>query len=304
MKKCAFLTLENREGFFLYDHLTFEPLGKLGWNVIEIPWDQANVDWSVFDAVVIRSAWDYQKAPERFLDVLATIESSGTRLFNPLSVCRWNLDKTYLRDLKERGISIVPTNWVQGLDEPTLDGLFKELNCQKIVVKPTVGANADDTFALTRSSSENYREAIATFPNRPLMAQPFVQSIVVEGEYSLFYFSGQFSHAVLKKPKQGDFRVQEEHGGSTEATKIEDPFLKLGQQVIDSIFEKLLYARIDLVRLADGQPALIELELIEPSLYFPFDELSPTRFANALDQLACPQGNSANRESANEQDIA
>lgn len=285
-RNCAFLTLEDREGFFVYDHLTFGPLEQLGWRVIEIPWNRAHVKWGDFDAVVIRSTWDYQESPERFLEVLSSIENSGTCLLNPLTVCRWNLDKNYLRDLERRGITIVPTKWLARLGEAELVGVFEELNHSNIVVKPTIGANADDTFVLKRSAPKEWQDAIETFSNRNSMVQPFVQSIVDEGEVSLFYFDGQFSHAILKTPKQNDFRVQEEHGGSIKATTVSSAFAEAGQEIVDSIPESLLYARVDLVRLPNGQPALMELELIEPSLYFTFDEQSPVRFANALDRLA------------------
>lgn len=284
-RKCVFLTLEDRAPFVFYDHLTFEPLRSLGWDVVEIPWDRPDMDWGPFDVVVIRSTWDYQNQPQQFLDVLSAIEDSGTRLLNPLSICRWNLDKTYLCDLEQRGIGIIPTEWPTGLDEDTLRTAFDRFDSPGLVVKPTVGANADDTFALTRLEPAAWQNAIDVFTDRPLMIQPFIRSIVDEGEFSLFYFGGEYSHTVLKTPKPNDFRVQEEHGGSLQTVSPEAAFTEAGQQVIDSIEDPLLYARVDLVRLENGQPALIELELIEPSLYFSFDEQSPARFAKALDRM-------------------
>lgn len=105
---CAFLTLEDRTGFYIYDHLLFEPLAKLGWSVVEIPWDRQDIEWRKFDAVVIRSTWDYQKTPEKFLSTLEAIERV-TNLCNPVDICRWNLYKRYLRDLQAKGVPIVPT---------------------------------------------------------------------------------------------------------------------------------------------------------------------------------------------------
>ncbi len=285
-KECAFLTLENPEGFFIYDDLAFEPLGKLGWNVDEIPWNRPDVDWGAFDAVVIRSTWDYQKNPDGFLRVLSTIEDGGTRLFNSLAVCRWNLDKSYLRDLEQRGVPIVPTQWLPGLDELALRQLLIEFGGQDFVVKPMVGANADDTFVVEPTNQDTWQDALRVFSTRPLMAQPFIQSVVDEGEYSLFYFGGHFSHAILKKPKTNDFRVQEEHGGIIQATRISQAFSNAGRRVIDAVNQDLLYARVDLVRLKTGQPALMELELIEPSLYFAHDPQAAVRFAKELDRLA------------------
>ena len=286
INKCAFLTLENPAGFFIYDCLAFEPLQQIGWDVVELPWSRNDVDRSEFDAVVIRSTWDYQKNPDRFLTVLAEIENCGAMLFNSLDVCRWNLDKSYLRELETEGVPIVPTRWLSQLDESQLRILFGEFDSPSIVVKPTVGANADDTHVADRDNPDSWQDPLRVFATRPLMVQPFIQSIVDEGEYSLFYFGGQFSHAIVKKPGPNDFRVQEEHGGIIQSTRVDPLFAEAGQRAVDTVQHELLYARVDLVRLAGGQPALMELELIEPSLYFPFNQQSATRFARELDRLA------------------
>jgi glutathione synthase/RimK-type ligase-like ATP-grasp enzyme len=165
--------------------------------------------------------------------------------------------------------------------------LFLEFETPEIVVKPIVGANADDTFWLRRDDRENrWRDAINVFANRTLIAQPMVQSVCDVGEYSLFYFAGLYSHAILKTPKSGDFRVQEEHGGLIQSVRIDRDLKKSADEAVQVIESEFLYARVDLVRLADGTPALMELELVEPSLYFPFDEESPRRFAVALDQMS------------------
>lgn len=286
MKRCVYLTMENPEGFFIYDELTFAPLKELDWQIIEIPWTHTNVQWSDYDAIVIRSPWDYQTQPDRFLSVLAEIEASGTRLFNPLATCRWNMTKTYLRDLEQRGVAIVPTIWLDRLDSMMLMELFIRTTSRTIVVKPIIGAGAEDTFVLRHDHSFGAADALRVFADRPLQAQPFLESIVTEGEYSLFYFENQYSHAIIKCPKAGDFRVQEEHGGLIAAFDPDNHMREVGQKVIDAIGETLLYARIDLVRLPSGELALIEAELIEPSLYFPYDAESPRRFAEALDRMA------------------
>ncbi|MGY8690993.1 MAG: hypothetical protein ACKVHP_25045 [Verrucomicrobiales bacterium] len=119
-----------------------------------------------------------------------------------------------------------------------------------------------------------------------MMLQPFIPDVIATGEHSLFYFGGQFSHCVLKTPTTGDFRVQEEHGGLIETAVPAKDLLAAGQRVIDAIGTSLLYARVDLVRMPDGAPALMEVELIEPSLYFNYDDLSPVKFAEALDRSA------------------
>jgi len=282
-RKCAYLTMEDPTGFFIYDYLTYEPLAELGWRVEEIPWNRAGVRWHDYDVVVIRSPWDYQQSPADFLRVLEQIAASSARLENPLPIVRWNLEKTYLRDLQERGVSIVPTVWLQQLDERALPQLHRQFRAEEIIVKPVIGANADDTFRLTASAPRESIETVReTFRERPCLVQPFLQSIVDEGEYSLFFFGGKYSHCVRKEPKPGDFRVQEEHGGQIRAEVASADLIAAGQRVLEAVPQELLYARVDLVRDPAGKPLLMELELIEPSLYFPYDGESPKRFAQAL----------------------
>jgi glutathione synthase/RimK-type ligase-like ATP-grasp enzyme len=289
-RRCVFLTMEDPTGFYIYDYLAFKPLKELGWLAEEIPWSRDGVKWSRYDAVVIRSTWDYQSDADRFLDVLAEIDRQGPRLLNPLSICRWNMHKSYLRDLQERGVPIVPTAWRDRLDESVLDGLADELQSERLVVKPVVGANADDTYRLERRADTAHRQAaLRVFADRPLMAQPFIDSICDAGELSLFYFAGHYSHAIAKTPQAGDFRVQEEHGGRIESTFATPDVLRAAERVMQSIGQTLLYARVDLVRLPDGTLALMELELIEPSLYFPYHEPAPRLFAQAFhDLMALP----------------
>ncbi len=260
-KRCAYLTMESLERFFCSDALTYEPLTQLGWQVENVPWRKQDVDWSRYDVVVIRSTWDYSRNAAAFLDVLETIERTGTRLANPLATVRWNIDKHYLRDFERAGVTVVPTLWYQRLQVDDLEEVFEQLSTREVVVKPTVGAGADDTFRLTVGDSiESLQAATVPYHDKAAMVQPFLQSILDEGEYSLFYFAGEFSHAVQKRPKAGDFRVQEEHGGIIQRVDPNDELLQAAGDVLNVLQESLLYARVDLVRLDDGKLAMIELE--------------------------------------------
>lgn len=127
--------------------------------------------------------------------------------------------------------------------------------------------------------------AVKESATQPSMVQPFLNSIQITGEYSLFYFGGRYSHTILKQPKTGDFRVQEEHGGIIRATTPSEPMVHIATQALNAVGETLLYARVDIMLLDDGSPAVSELELIEPSLYFSYDSESPQRFATALDEM-------------------
>jgi len=287
MKRCAFLTLEDPTGYVIDDDLAYQPLQDLGWRVDAVPWSRPGVSWSSYDAVVIRSTWDYAEVPQKFLATLAEIEQSGAPLFNDLQTVRWNLDKTYLRSLAERGVPIVPTAWRQRLRRGELAALFDEAGSEEIVVKPVVGAGAIGAFRLERSTlaPQLAAEVETYYAERALMAQPFLTAITSEGEYSLFYFNGQFSHAIQKIPQPGDFRVQEEHGSQILAAAPDAQLLAAGDRAVTAIGDPPLYARADLVRANDDNDFwLIELELVEPSLYLRMDDQSPQRFAKALDR--------------------
>lgn len=285
MPACAFLTTDALDAFVAYDHLAVEPLARLGWTVERVPW-RAEADWNAYDVVVVRSPWDYQDDPDAFLAVLAAIDASSARLENPLAVMRWNLRKTYLRDLEAAGIPIVPTRWAEGLTPVALSTAFDAWDVAEVVAKPVVSANADGTFRLG-PDADAWGEAVLALADRACMIQPFVPSVVAEGEWSVFAFRGAISHAILKTPAAGDFRVQEEHGGVIRGIEPDPDLLALTEAALAAVPhpEPLLYARVDAVRLPDGTLAIIELELIEPSLYFPFADGSAERFAAALDGL-------------------
>jgi hypothetical protein len=264
------------------DELAVPPLRALGWQVDTVSWRDKTIDWSDFEAVIIRTPWDYQRDPEAFLDVLARIDASSARLENSIDIVKWNLNKGYLRELESKGVRIVPTVWKdKGITEADVRDWLAHFDTEEVVIKPTVSATAEFTYRLTGFNPE----LIEVFAEREYMVQPFMPNIVDEGEYSLFYFSGEYSHTILKTPKPRDFRVQEEHGGIITAVKPPGKVIDTARNVFALISPAPLYARIDLVRDAADNFALMELELIEPALYFRMDEESPARFARAFDRL-------------------
>jgi hypothetical protein len=286
MNKIAFLTMDSLAGFVSYDELVRDILSSRAIHVDEISWRANNVEWNQYELVVIRSPWDYQSAWDQFMGVLSQIDASNARLENCLSVARWNVEKTYLRDLREQGISIVPTTWMMSPSVADLHELFDRFNSDDVVIKPIVGANADDAFWLRReTSAETFQIASETFQGRMALGQPFVRSVTGYGEISLIFFAGQYSHSVLKKPKAGDFRVQEEHGGRIQSVVPEASIIEFAHRTLQTVPGETLYARVDLVFLDDGQPAVMEVELIEPSLYLSYDRQSPVRFADAIEAL-------------------
>jgi glutathione synthase/RimK-type ligase-like ATP-grasp enzyme len=279
--KIAFLTMENLDGFCVDDDLAKKPLGDSGWETEDVCWRQTDTDWSEFAAVIIRSTWDYPQNLEAFLQVLGEIEIAA-RLANPLSLVRWNADKSYLLKFQEKGIGIVPTVLDFGvIEERQIAARFADFQTDEIVVKPTVGANAQNTFRLGRNRKFP-AELTNAFRDGSYLIQPFMKKIVTEGEFSLFYFAGKYSHAVLKTPKNNDFRVQEEHGGLILPVTPEPQLLEFGGEVMRRVAPVPLYARVDAVRGEENRFALMELELIEPSLYLRTDEKAAARFARAI----------------------
>jgi glutathione synthase/RimK-type ligase-like ATP-grasp enzyme len=281
--RIALLSIEDLSDFVADDPLVVEPLRRLGHEAEFVPW-QAAVDWRKFDGVVIRTTWDYQDHLPAFLRVLQEIETQ-TRLANPLEIVKWNADKKiYLQDVEKRGGKIVPTIWSDNrIDSRQIQEWCDQLQTDEIVVKPTVGANAQHTFRLKRGAADG--DALSNvFTKRPYMVQPFMRGIVEEGEFSLFYFNGEYSHAILKTPKAGDFRVQEEHGGIIKTTKPPADLLATGEKIMKCVSPTPLYARVDFVRTEAGEFAVVELELIEPSMYLRQAEHAPQMFAEAIDQ--------------------
>lgn len=280
MQKICFLSTDNLDGYVFDDDLAIEPLQKLGWNVETISWRDKTVDWNNFSAVIIRTTWDYQKSPDEFLRILRQIDESKTRLENSLKTVEWNLSKVYLRELENNGVKIVPTVWREKTPTETEFYLWLDhFKTAEIIIKPIISATAEFTYRLREFSPE----LSEIFQTRKYMIQPFMPNIVSEGEFSLFYFGGNYSHTILKTPKQKDFRVQEEHGGIITAVKPSEKLLNTAEKVLSFIEPTPLYARIDFVRDEQNDFCLMELELIEPALYLRMDENAPQFFAETID---------------------
>jgi len=285
IQHCAILTMNDLDDFEVYDNLIEQPLLTLGWQMHMVSWRDESVNWNDYAAVIIRSPWDYQDDALAFLHVLNKIEQSSAHLENSLATVEWNIDKKYLRELESNGVNIVKTCWHKNLTKKYVVEYFTELNVDQIVIKPRISANADNTFWLTKDNYQAlYPQLEKAFSASEFLVQPFMESVINEGEYSLFYFNGLYSHTILKTPKDSDFRVQEEHGGRLASISPEASLMNHAEQALSAIKAQIgmpLYARIDLVR-NDAGFALMEAELIEPSLYFNMDEQSATRFAQAF----------------------
>lgn len=282
MLRCAFL---GTEGLLptMDDALAIPVLQERGWSVTPVEWRDANVDWNRFDLVVVRSPWNYPLEPKRFLDVLKSIDASSATLCNSLDVMLSNIDKSYLQKLEALGVPIVPTVWGESLSASKLASCFLDLDCTDLIVKPTVGAGASGIYRLTEASQRD--SVLKEYQARAFMAQALVASIPAEGESSLIYFDGELSHAVQKIPGANDFRVQEDFGGSVIPMTPEPGMLEVGAKVLATLNETPSYARVDLARAPVDSLAdfwLMEVELIEPSLFLSTSPGAIERFVDAL----------------------
>jgi glutathione synthase/RimK-type ligase-like ATP-grasp enzyme len=230
-------------------------------------WDDPAVDWASFDACVIRSTWNYYHALDDFL-AWAERVAKVTRLWNPIEIVRWNVHKRYLRDLEARGASVVPTRWIDRASPASaLDETIAALG-YPVVIKPAVSAASFGTLRLDDASQlDAARAHVAAQLARPgideVMVQPYLRSVEAFGERSLIFVDGALSHSIRKSPRFGG----EHENVSPAAVPIEDEERAAAQAILARVPYELLYARVDLARGEDGAPRLMELELLEPSLF-------------------------------------
>jgi glutathione synthase/RimK-type ligase-like ATP-grasp enzyme len=257
-------------------------LAREGIDGVPLVWNDAAVDWSVYDLVVVRTTWDY---PNKIAAFLAWADRvAGMRaLWNPAPMLRWNTDKEYLRRLEGRGVPIVSTRWFPRDASHDLRALLLREGWNEAVMKPVVSAGARRTRMVGPDTlEEGERFLTEQLSQRAMMVQPYIQAVSTVGELSLLYFNGRFSHAVRKIPALGDFRVQTEHGGRVESVVPTTVELAAGQRVLNAMGEETLYARVDLLPTEDGEYRLLELEVTEPSMFLHWDVGAPGRFAAAI----------------------
>lgn len=225
----------------------------------DVAWDDAAVDWAGFDAVMIGTAWDYWDRMETFLSALETI-NTRTHLFNPPGLVRWNIHKTYLRDLEARGARLIPTLWLDDATPTAITNAFDHFGCDDIVLKRQIGAGADGQHRLHRG------EPVPVLPHK-MMAQPFLPAILSEGELSFIFIDGAFSHALVKRAADGDYRIQSTYGGTDHVITPRADDLAKAESMLAALGAAPLYARVDMLRADDGGLLLMEVEAIEPFLY-------------------------------------
>jgi glutathione synthase/RimK-type ligase-like ATP-grasp enzyme len=254
-----------------------EALRTEGLDLVAEVWTDPSIDWSSYDAVLLRSVWDYHLRYDEFTEWLALLDKAGVPLLNDSGLVRWNGDKRYLLELRERGVAIVPSQVAAGA---CLREVVSGLDGQEIVVKPTVGATALHTVRGVAGSAE-FDQALAGLPELVYLVQPFQPEIVADGEWSLIFVDGEFTHAVIKRAAAGDYRVQDDFGGTVTPAEPTPVVLDGARTALQAAGRTPAYARVDGV-VVNGRFLLMELELIEPELFFPQHPETARKLAAAV----------------------
>jgi glutathione synthase/RimK-type ligase-like ATP-grasp enzyme len=280
----------SRVGFVTYagvsdltedDRLAAALLTDSAIPVDPLVWDDPAIAWNSYAALILRSTWDYHKKSPAFQAWLDHVERQSCPLWNPVSLVRWNMDKSYLRGLGAAGIPITPTAWLDRRDRANLAAILQKHGWERAVVKPSLSATAFQTWTTTPGRAGEDQGRLETLLERgSVLVQKFEESIAL-GEWSLVFFAGELSHAVLKTPKEGDFRVQKDFGGTSAPGVAPRRVIECAERTLGLVREPWLYARVDLVDAADGV-RLMELEMLEPDLFLRHHPEAPRRFAEAI----------------------
>ncbi|MEM6719604.1 MAG: hypothetical protein AAF611_09830 [Bacteroidota bacterium] len=269
----------------LEDKLVQDALETESLKVARISWDDATFDWNTTKYALFRTTWDYFERFEEFSTWLAKV-SQQTTLLNSAQMIYWNIDKHYLQDLAEKDIAIVPTYFIEKGDTRSLAYIHNELGWTATVVKPCVSGAARHTYKL---NAENIQAHEVIFKElitqEAMMLQPFMHQIVTKGEISLMVMNGKYTHAILKQAKKGDFRVQDDFGGSVHEYQASPEEIAFAEKAVQACFELPMYARVDIVWDNNDQLAISELELIEPELWFRFHNSAATELARGIKSL-------------------
>lgn len=266
----------------LEEALLLKPLRERGLRVKRLAWDDASQDWSRCGALVFRSTWDYFFRFREFSPWLAKV-GQQTRLFNSANLLRWNIDKHYLSDLHAAGIPVVDTVFVEQGSVTPLATVLRKQEWTEVVFKPAISGSARLTYRVAQAAVPAMQGVFADcVAKESMMVQPFMASVLAQGELSLIVIDGQCTHAVRKLPKAGDFRVQDDHGGSVLAHVASAEETAFAELAVAACPEQPLYARVDVVRDSAGHLRLMELELIEPELFLRFHAPAAQRLAAAI----------------------
>lgn len=258
-----------------------DALEARGVSVTPIVWDEHEPDWSKLDGCLIRSVSDYHVKYAAFVAWLKRVEELTT-LWNPLDIMLWNVEKTYLRDLADNGVPTIPTRWIDRDDKVCLADVLEELNWREAIIKPSIGLGGQNLYRVRLGESEGQQAIERLLLKSNVLLQPFLPSVKELGETSLIYIDGKFAHAVRKRPAAGEFRVQGTWGGTSAPCEPTAAEIEVALAAFGTLDTIPLYGRADLVANASRKPCLVELELVEPDLFFEHNLASASLLADAI----------------------
>ena len=241
----------------------------LGQELVAVDWKDPSINWKQFSRVVPKAAWDYAESHDDFLSFLERLQYYKIECRNSVNTLIWNMRKTYLLDLKARGLNVAELRIFSRGSKPNLEAWAKGLSPeQNIVLKPSISGGARDTVRCTVGELTKQLPLIEKIlAESDLIFQPYFGQIATHGEYSFFFFDGEYSHAILKKPARGDFRAHPIYGALTTRHEASAAEIAEAKVFVEAVKEPCAYARVDGFK-SQGKLLLLELELIEPYLYF------------------------------------
>ncbi|OWY37613.1 hypothetical protein CEK28_16430 [Xenophilus sp. AP218F] len=264
------------------DGLVAAALQAQGLSACRKAWDDPDFDWSQARSLLFRTTWDYFERYAEFAPWLRRV-ARQCRLFNAAELIAWNLDKRYLVELAERGVDAVPTRYIETGERRSLAELVAASGWEELILKPAVSGNARHTYRFRAEQSASLECVYGELIEREaLLLQPFQPQVLEQGELSLMVMDGRYSHAIRKTPKPGDFRVQDDHGGSVHPHAASAEEIAFAEAAVRAVPFDVLYARVDLIRDDAGRLALMELEMIEPELFFRFRPQAAEQLAAGL----------------------
>lgn len=260
-------------------------LKEKGLSIEKVIWNDKDVHWENYNLAILKSPWDYFDLIEDFYNWLAMLQSKNVKLLNPIEIVKWNADKHYLKDIAQAGLNVAQSIFLNKGENINLTNYFEVFNGEAFIVKPCVSGGSKNTFKVDLANVEEINQKLKTLlTEEDFIIQPFIKEIETEGEWSFLFFGGKFSHCLLKKAKNGDFRVQHYLGGSIHPQNPPQHLLQSAQQYVDEFAADCLYARVDGIEVK-GNFVLMELELIEPYLFLNTNNNSYENYYKALQKF-------------------
>ena len=281
-EKIALLTYKDEPNLADSEQLLPPAFALQGIEALPVAWD-SKVNWKEFSTIILRACWNYHYKRDEFIKWLENVSTEVNHIWNPLEIVRWNTDKHYLLDLERRGVKVIPTVILEPSDSTNLSDVLATKRWTDAIIKPTIGASAHGVKKFNPETAPDIEKQMDR--TKPWFVQRFCPEINSVGEYSLIFFGRDYSHSVMKKPKDSDFRTQPHYGGTEWEVKPDRKIVDQARQILDKVNGQLLYSRVDGLVL-DGDFHLMELELTEPYLFFGSHPQAPKRFVDMYKKLS------------------